>query len=200
MKSQPTIATMKLLGGNPALDFVNTVDCRIGKWGPDLLADHDSLLLWAVRVGLIGDALAGRVRANEPAGQQSALQAAKTLREALYRLFLAEDGDAPVQAADLAVLDMWVARAMAERTLAVSNTGRIAWTFADSTDPGLVTRRVALAASELLLDPTRRPVRQCHGPDCGWLFLDTTRGGHRLWCSSAGCGTRVRVRRFREGL
>jgi predicted RNA-binding Zn ribbon-like protein len=40
-------------------------------------------------------------------------------------------------------------------------------------------------------------VRECLGPNCGWLFIDTSRGGQRRWCSDRSCGTHARVRRFR---
>ncbi|MBZ9993133.1 CGNR zinc finger domain-containing protein [Mesorhizobium sp. BH1-1-4] len=46
----------------------------------------------------------------------------------------------------------------------------------------------------------RRRVRECKGRQCGWLFLDTSRGGRRRWCSDETCGTRSRVTRFRAKL
>jgi predicted RNA-binding Zn ribbon-like protein len=42
-------------------------------------------------------------------------------------------------------------------------------------------------------DPSR--LRQCRGEGCGWLFLDGSRNGSRVWCSSADCGNRSRARR-----
>jgi predicted RNA-binding Zn ribbon-like protein len=38
-------------------------------------------------------------------------------------------------------------------------------------------------------------VRVCAGEGCGWLFLDTSRNGRRIWCESGDCGNRERVRR-----
>ncbi|TIU06903.1 MAG: CGNR zinc finger domain-containing protein, partial [Mesorhizobium sp.] len=35
-------------------------------------------------------------------------------------------------------------------------------------------------------------------PRCGWLFLDTSRGGKRRWCSMRTCGNREKVSRHRE--
>lgn len=199
MKRQPTIAGMKLVGGHPALDFVNTVDCRIDRWGPDLLDSFDSLLVWALRVRLIDDAEANEVRASthDTSVREPALGRAKALREAIFSLFIAESGEEGRTEEALDLLDQWVRRAAAGRRLVAMSSGEIDWVFMDAPDADLVTRRVALAAAELLLKRDRRKVRQCRGPHCGWLFLDTTRGGHRLWCASAGCGTRVRVKRYR---
>ncbi len=53
----------------------------------------------------------------------------------------------------------------------------------------------AKEARELLY--VRRAVRECLGVNCGWLFLDRSRGGRRRWCSDETCGTRSRVERFR---
>jgi len=44
MSSTPTTKTMRLAGGNPSLDFVNTIDARFA--GPDLLLTYLALLNW----------------------------------------------------------------------------------------------------------------------------------------------------------
>lgn len=53
----------------------------------------------------------------------------------------------------------------------------------------------ALALSALsLLPPERlRSLRICG--HCGWLFLDRSRNGSRLWCDMAVCGNREKARR-----
>lgn len=85
---------------------------------------------------------------------------------------------------------------MAFRVLVPEPDG-FAWRWSgDSLDA--VAHRVALAAAELLVQRAdRRRVRECPGPNCGWLFIDTSRGGQRRWCSDESCGTPARVRRFR---
>jgi hypothetical protein len=56
-------------------------------------------------------------------------------------------------------------------------------------------------AHELLIARNdRRDVRECKGDNCGWLFLDHSKGGHRIWCSDTSCGTRSRIARFRTRL
>ena len=60
MSSRKTIADISLLGGHPALDFVNTVDAWRDRWGPDFLATYDDLVVWAERVGLIDQLLERR--------------------------------------------------------------------------------------------------------------------------------------------
>ncbi|MFF1285266.1 CGNR zinc finger domain-containing protein [Streptomyces sp. NPDC058299] len=58
---------------------------------------------------------------------------------------------------------------------------------------------VARDAVELLTDPAARAaVRECEGDDCPLVYLDTSRGRRRRWCSSEVCGNRERVARHRR--
>ncbi|WP_330458122.1 CGNR zinc finger domain-containing protein [Streptomyces sp. NBC_00820] len=58
---------------------------------------------------------------------------------------------------------------------------------------------VARDAVELLTDPVARAaVRQCEGDNCPIVYLDTSRGRRRRWCSSEVCGNRERVARHRR--
>ncbi|WP_434590302.1 CGNR zinc finger domain-containing protein [Streptomyces sp. A5-4] len=58
---------------------------------------------------------------------------------------------------------------------------------------------VARDAVDLLTDPEARArLRQCEGDNCHRLYLDTSRGRRRRWCSSEVCGNRERVARHRR--
>ncbi|MEH0444316.1 MULTISPECIES: CGNR zinc finger domain-containing protein [unclassified Streptomyces] len=58
---------------------------------------------------------------------------------------------------------------------------------------------VALDAVELLTDPVARGgLRQCAGDNCPIVYVDTSRGRRRRWCSSEVCGNRERVARHRR--
>jgi predicted RNA-binding Zn ribbon-like protein len=58
---------------------------------------------------------------------------------------------------------------------------------------------VARDAVELLTDPVARAgLRQCEGDNCPLVYLDTSRGRRRRWCSSEVCGNRERVARHRR--
>nr|WBO78305.1 CGNR zinc finger domain-containing protein [Streptomyces sp. SBE_14.2] len=58
---------------------------------------------------------------------------------------------------------------------------------------------VARDAVELLTDPfARAGLRQCEGDNCPIVYLDTSRGRRRRWCSSEVCGNRERVARHRR--
>ncbi|MFI1013348.1 CGNR zinc finger domain-containing protein [Streptomyces sp. NPDC020965] len=58
---------------------------------------------------------------------------------------------------------------------------------------------VARDTVELLTDPEARAgLRQCEGESCRRVYLDTSRGRRRRWCSSEVCGNRERVARHRR--
>lgn len=58
---------------------------------------------------------------------------------------------------------------------------------------------IARDALELLTDPVARAsLRQCEGDTCPIVYLDTSRGRRRRWCSSEVCGNRERVARHRR--
>ncbi|MEV5551034.1 CGNR zinc finger domain-containing protein [Streptomyces sp. NPDC052309] len=58
---------------------------------------------------------------------------------------------------------------------------------------------VARDAVDLLTDPeARASLRQCEGDNCPIVYVDTSRGRRRRWCSSEVCGNRERVARHRR--
>ncbi len=64
---------------------------------------------------------------------------------------------------------------------------------------GALVAAVARDAVDLLTDPVARAaLRQCEGDNCPIVYLDTSRGRRRRWCSSEICGNRERVARHRR--
>ncbi|MET7827312.1 ABATE domain-containing protein [Streptomyces sp. NPDC005386] len=69
------------------------------------------------------------------------------------------------------------------------------------TEPGCAELLAVVArdALDLLTDPAARAsLRQCEGDNCPIVYLDTSRGRRRRWCSSEVCGNRERVARHRR--
>lgn len=84
-----------------------------------------------------------------------------------------------------------ITAALAHCTLR-EHEGRAQWevTIFDEHAPA---RRILVDLLDLLSNPPGR-IGRCDGDDCGWAFVDTSRGRNRRWCSSADCGNRHRVR------
>jgi len=41
-------------------------------------------------------------------------------------------------------------------------------------------------------------LRECEHPDCSLVFLDSTQGRRRRWCSMQRCGNQTKVSGYRE--
>ncbi|MEV6184416.1 CGNR zinc finger domain-containing protein, partial [Streptomyces sp. NPDC052015] len=64
---------------------------------------------------------------------------------------------------------------------------------------GELLAAIARDTVELLTDPAARAsLRHCEGDNCPLVYLDTSRGRRRRWCSSETCGNRERVARHRR--
>jgi len=189
-------------GGHPVLDFTNTVDWRATPREHDWLEDYFDLLAWCHRTGFLPDQLLVTMACEaelHPNQAASALKLARALREAIFELLRASvEGRAPrLQALEL--FNRHLRRAMSQVTLnpGTSQGDAFRLELAPGADPleGVLFRILRQAADLLTsFDPARLKI--CGNPECGWLFLDTTRNGSRRWCDMAACGNRAKARRF----
>lgn len=190
--------TLQLLGGHPALDFVNTVNWR-GRAAPEeYLTHYGELLRWAGHTGLVTAAeQASLSRGADAAPQRAAalLDDARALREALYRLLLAQARGTTSRPRDLAALNAVLRRFPPPDEIAKSGNS-FSWKSA-APDEALARPigRLARIGAEFLVSPELRRLRLCESPECGWLFLDSSPNHRRRWCSMAGCGNRAKARR-----
>jgi predicted RNA-binding Zn ribbon-like protein len=176
---------MRLDGGHPAIELVNTIYGQLG--GPvehDVLAGPEDLVTLARRLGLADD--------GTPAGAP-ALAEARRLRHVVDTLLRAHVAKQPPPREALAALEKATRVALSAARLAPKR-GCLAWTWPPG-DPRGPVHRLACAALELLTDEAELArLHQCAG--CCWLFLDHSRGAGRRWCSMADCGTEAKKRRY----
>lgn len=186
------------VGGDAALDFVNTVTGR-DQTPRDWLDSYERLLDWCEQVQLVPGRLLETLRRKarrEPAAATAALGRAKELREAMFAVAaaLASNESAPKSALSL-LREHWLAGAQAHELHSVG--GRVLRELRD--EPPTFDSIAALLAlrmvEHVLALPTER-VRICQGPNCSWVFLDTSKAGRRRWCDMAVCGNAEKARRF----
>jgi predicted RNA-binding Zn ribbon-like protein len=187
-----TPETIRLQGGALCLDFANSVDWTQADEPrspqTDALMTPSALARWGRRLGVVRGRLA--------VVSDDELDAALALRLALHRIFSALAQDRRPPRADLQALARDHATAADAGRLVAADDGawRMRW---PAGDPRAVRFAVAVDAVALLADPSRLArVHRCPGPECGWLFLDTS--GRRRWCSMSTCGSRVKMRRLYE--
>jgi predicted RNA-binding Zn ribbon-like protein len=177
----------RLVAGNLALDFVNTVAYR-PKIPRDDLRTPAEFRRWARFAGLPRDRASLR-----PTGKQ--LETIRALRESLYRLFHALARGASPPPGAMAALNARLATLARKRQLEWVR-GKALWTWnAPPGDTDRILAPILFSALDLLVSGHSLRLRQCEDETCGWLFLDRSQAGRRRWCSMADCGNRAKARR-----
>ena len=199
------IDQIPLIGGHPALHFLNTVEEPDSPAAVNYLPSYDHLLRWSARVGLLSAAqVALLAEAHHPWLTEGAWSEAMDLRRAMDAIFRAIAKGKPPPARALDAFNATLAAAHAHRRLAhqrLSNSvSGLAWDWGAHGDKlEIAPWTIALSAAELLTDPARcRQVKVCDNHACDWLFLDESPSGRRRWCRMNVCGNAAKVRRFRE--
>ena len=186
------------VGGDAALDFVNTVTGRDVE-PRDWLDGYPRLLEWAGHADLLPKrtlrALARKAE-REPAAASKALARAKSLREALYELAASlASGRAPRKESLELLQEYWIAGTKAQ-ALAFDDGRLTAELDPDADDLDLIAAMVAYRLVQFVLPLPMERLRLCEGPNCSWLFIDRSKGGRRRWCDMAVCGNAAKSRRF----
>ena len=170
------------LGAPLALDLANSlVKVRPGATR-DLLATDDDLDGWLHREA----ARLPRAR-REP----DRLDAFRTLRDALHRLFSAAAAGGRLPRAAIGTVNAASARSDGHLRLGVRGDTPVMEVAGADRALDHALSLIARSAIELLAGPDRERLRVCPAPSCGMFFLGRP---DQEWCSTA-CGNRARAAR-----
>lgn len=175
------------IGGRTALNFAGTLGKR-STTKLERMRTPEDLSRWAELAGL------GSIPAD--AADAADVQAAHALREALYRLTLSVTGRGPALSADIELVNTWAAREAPSPALAV-RAGTLERDDPEPTASAVLTA-IARDGIDLLTGPDAASIRECEDPTCTLLFVDTSRGYRRRWCSMNACGARAKMRTLRS--
>jgi predicted RNA-binding Zn ribbon-like protein len=194
-----TFSARDFVGGDPALDFVNTVTGR-DQSPRDWLDSYARLIDWAALVSLFPRDVLQRLTKEakrKPAEAMRALARAKTQREQLFALLTNSiGGRAPSDDALVLLREHWLAGVNSIELRFVG--GRIVKQFRGEIDFDSIARMIAYRVVEDVLTSPMERLRMCQGPNCSWLFIDSSKAGRRRWCDMAVCGNAAKSRRFYE--
>jgi len=190
-----------LIGGNLALDFVNTIHTVDLPDPQDEWRSTGDVIAWARLAGALSKAECqelSRVAADNPRIAGLLLRRARTLRGLIYEIFVAivTRGWAPRPL--LVRFNQFFSEIMWRTEIVRTEDGYVVAPVAGLDPASKLFGAVVKAAGELLTSPDVRRVRQCGDAYCSWLFVDRSRTGRRRWCSMLLCGNRARVRAFRR--
>lgn len=198
----PSGYEFELTGGRLCLDFANTKDQRLGEEPRELLNRYEDVLDWGVQAGALSRAEAQRLRehaAAHPIAAANALARAVEAREIIFDILSAIARARPVPSALLDALKSLVADTVEKRRLERTRGGfEWRWRETDTPDFDRVLWPVVWSAAELLTSTVLDRARQCEGPGCAWLFMDTSKNRRKRWCDMSVCGNRAKARRYQE--
>jgi predicted RNA-binding Zn ribbon-like protein len=160
-------------------DFVNTYEPQTGEESWDSTG--------ALRSWLIGE----RLVPDDAAGEDPELATAVAVREGLRNILLAHAGHEPDPAA---VVSLGTTLAELPVRVDLGPGGfRLVGTRTDLL--GQALGRLLDAVRESTEDGSWPRLKVCARDTCRWAYYDASRNQVRRWCSMAGCGNYVKMRR-----
>ncbi|MER6216394.1 MULTISPECIES: CGNR zinc finger domain-containing protein [unclassified Streptomyces] len=161
--------------------------------GAEDIRDGDGLRLWLVGAGLVPD--------RTPLGRLGPdwAEAFRLLRRDVDSLVRAELSGTGPQEDALSRVNAAAAGPPPGVCAVRDREGHLVRELCGGVECAGLLATVARDAVELLTDPGDLALlRTCGGDGCARLYLDTSRGHRRRWCSSEACGNRERVARHRR--
>ena len=186
-------------GGNPCLDFANTVDDRASDHPQERLTDYGRLVQWGVEAGVLTGKTGQRLRllaSAAPGNALTALRDAIRLRDTTFEIFSHVALGRAIPGPALARLDEFLRRAAAHAHLVHAKRSVTSEWIDPERHLDAMLWPVSRAAAELLTGAEIDSVRQCASETCSWLFLDRSKNHRRRWCDMKICGNRDKARRY----
>ena len=186
------------VGNWPAIDFVNTDIVMEGK-PVDLLEEAPDVALW-----LKESHLCEKTNDGTLAPPRRLIDEARAYRGLLRRGMAQLAGQRHLSADLLRKTNEYLRRCVSSRQLQEDGKwyrSLTSWRL-QSAEDYLVP--IAESFSKLVTEADPGRIRKCKNPECVLYFHDTSKGGHRSWCSLDLCGNKLRMaasrrRRSEEG-
>ena len=188
------------IAGHPVLDFHNTVAWPSRGKSNNRLPRPVDLVRWGADSGIVTSHEARRLHAyciRNGSRSRSELAETLRLRDDIHHLFSVLARDSVPADASIAAINRHLKKSRSRQRIEWRD-GELRWSPVVSRGTTMIMDRLALNAAELLTSKDLQRLRSCANPECGWLFLDTTRNGLRKWCSMAECGGRAKAKRYYE--
>lgn len=179
----------ELVGGDPSLDFLNTIHDWTMAAPRDYLPDFGAALRFGVAAGVLSRAEAAQLSTLSPGREVARLHELRATLERILRARLAHRSPARD---DLDAIDHQAAEAARHARLEASRT-RMRRAI-PAVEPAALRWRLVEAAIALLTSDRWTRVKAC--PTCGWFFVDVSKNGSRRWCSMAMCGGLAKASRY----
>ena len=198
METHDRIRQQRIVGGNLALDLINTQNGPAGEAPEeDVLDDYGDLVAWSHYVADLESSKADRLLAGarrQPVEGRRVFDRVQATRAYLYDVFDAIARDKPPPPEAIRRLEHDEAEALAHGRL-VNIDGRYRWSWDDAElDLARPLWTVVHSASTLLTEGPLDRVKAC--VSCRFHFVDESKNRSRRWCSMDDCGKQMKMRRY----
>ncbi len=182
----------ELVGGDPALDFLNTIHDYTREPRRDYLTSLGEALRFGTASGLLTPAEARRAAALDDGSELPRLIELRSVLERSSSALLTGRAPAP---ADLDALSAAAVEATSAARLRRGRAGTLERDIGvEDAGASVLRLRIVEAALALLSGERVARMKSCSG--CGWFFVDETKNRSRRWCSMATCGASAKSRRY----
>lgn len=183
-----------LIGGHPAIDFVNSC-YGTGSNRVDWLSSGATLQRW---LELSGSSLAPIFAASQTlsaADLDSAAGKARDLREWVRGLLAAwsASGAPAVPRSAVKQMNTYLGLANLRQAFVSAGDGFALRTERVMSGPNGLVAELAAQTADLLANYPASRTHKCANPECTLWFIDLKQGPVRRWCSMAICGNRMKV-------
>jgi predicted RNA-binding Zn ribbon-like protein len=189
------------IGGDVSTDFTNTKSGRTEGSGHEHVQTYADIVEFTRLAGVLKAGEARRLIAEAQRRPERAAQIhrrAVALREAAFRAFERVIQGRDPSHEDLQLISAEAAEALGHRQM-VKTSDEFVWAWPASDDLSRPLWPIARSVSDVLTSAEDRSrLRECSDDACAWLFIDRTKNQSRRWCDVNTCGSRNRVREFRE--
>jgi predicted RNA-binding Zn ribbon-like protein len=183
---------VELLGGHPALDFLNTVHDWTVEAPRDYLTDFGDAIRFGEAAGLLSRSEGRRLTRLRGGAELPRLHRLRGSLERIFRAWVRSESPPASDLGELVAAGIEVARGIRLRSVAGSPLRReVTLTIVGA---AVLRLRVADAAMGLLGSAQLGRVKACRG--CGWFFLDGSKNRSRRWCSMNTCGASAKAKTY----
>jgi predicted RNA-binding Zn ribbon-like protein len=189
----------RFIGHYACLDFVNTEANKSGEI-KDLLRNYEDLITWLASAKLFSRS--NLTRAFEE--WRGKLAAERVFKQALIlRNCLGEIAGEIVHARSVPRAAVQAVNEVIGKPSGTTRLVKTARGFERRFEPELkeptqLLVPVGESAASLLCSGDLSRVKECANSGCGAFFYDTSKNRGRRWCTTTGCGNRMRVAAFYE--
>jgi predicted RNA-binding Zn ribbon-like protein len=187
-----------LVGGHPALDFINTVHDWTVSAPHDYLSEFADAIRFGEAAGLLTRADRSRLRRRAAHIELTRLRELRALLKRTFQMQLSGQTPSKVDLSNLSAnlaetahATRLIAAPRSHRSLQVPIRREIT---VERAGDALLRLRIAESAVALLVSDAMLRVKSC--PACGWFFLDLSKNRSRRWCSMDACGSVAKARRY----